>query len=68
MTFRRHKEKRLHEEGIGPEMRSPVEQKPTPQKETPLAGRRTKDTILGGVFELSSMPGRMSSSPDGSAL
>jgi hypothetical protein len=49
MADHAHNGKRLPEEGVGPEMRSSVGQEPTPQRETPLAGRRAGDAISGGV-------------------
>lgn len=51
-VWEKHKGKRLHEGGVGPDMRFPVGQEPIQQKETPLAGRRAGDTVSGGVSGL----------------
>lgn len=49
MIVQTRQEKRLHMGGVGPQMRSAVGLEPTPQRETPLAGRRAGDAISGGV-------------------
>lgn len=48
MNTEGQKEKRFHERGVGPAMRSPAGLV-LPQRETPLAGRRAGDAIAGGV-------------------
>lgn len=49
MRVRPHKQKRLHTGGVGPRLLTLAGQEPTPQKETPLPGRRASDAIAGGV-------------------
>lgn len=44
-----HKEKRLHVGGVGPRLLTLAGLEPTPEKETPLSGRRASNAIAGGV-------------------
>ena len=49
MAVQTHEEKRLHMGGVGPRLLAEEGLKPTPQRETPLAGHLAGDAISGGV-------------------